>query len=84
MTQGKSRMRECRTYGSERGREATHVPTATLAITHRVIAHLFGAGYANVCTITGPAVAVAGPTSKGARLSSIHASTRLFDSSAPA
>jgi hypothetical protein len=38
----------------------------------------------NVCTITGPAVAVSGPTSRGARLSSIHASTRLFDSSAPA
>jgi hypothetical protein len=36
--------------------------------------------YANVCTITGPATAVAGPMSRGC---SIHASPRLFDSPAP-
>ena len=40
--------------------------------------------YANVCTITGPATAVAGPVSRGARFCSIHASPRLLDSSAPA
>lgn len=40
--------------------------------------------YANVCTITGPAIAVAGPVSRGARFCSIHASPRLLDSSAPA
>jgi len=40
--------------------------------------------YAKVCTITGPAIAVAGPASSGVRLCSIHASTRLFDSAAPA
>jgi hypothetical protein len=40
--------------------------------------------YANVWTITGPATAVAGPTSRGARLCSIQASARLFASSAPA
>jgi hypothetical protein len=40
--------------------------------------------YAKVCTITGPAIAVAGPASSGVRLCSIHVSTRLFDSAAPA
>src|SRR5262245_58299462 len=40
--------------------------------------------YAKVCTITGPANAVAGPLSRGARFCSIHVSARLFDSSAPA
>jgi hypothetical protein len=35
--------------------------------------------YANVCTITAPAIAVAGPMSRGARFCSIHASPRLFD-----
>ena len=40
--------------------------------------------YANVCTITGPAMAVAGPARRGVRLCSIQASARLFDSSAPA
>ena len=40
--------------------------------------------YAKACTITGPAIAVAGPASSGVRLCSIHASTRLFDSAAPA
>jgi hypothetical protein len=40
--------------------------------------------YAKVCTITGPATAVAGPVSRGARFCSIHASPRLLDSSAPA
>ena len=39
---------------------------------------------AKVCTITGPAIAVAGPASSGARFCSIHTSARLFDSSAPA
>jgi hypothetical protein len=43
----------------------------------------FCVGYAKVCTITGPAIAVAGPANRGVRLCSIHASTRLFDSSAP-
>src|ERR1700730_1827196 len=47
-------------------------------------AHANCAAYAKVCTITGPAIAVAGPASSGVRLSSIHASARLFDSSAPA
>jgi hypothetical protein len=42
------------------------------------------ARYAKVCTMTGPAIAVAGPTRSGVRLCSIHARTRLFDSSAPA
>jgi hypothetical protein len=41
-------------------------------------------GYAKVCTITGPAIAVAGPASRGVRFCSIHASARLFDSAAPA
>jgi hypothetical protein len=40
--------------------------------------------YAKVWTITGPATAVAGPTSRGIRFCSIHATPRLFDSSAPA
>jgi hypothetical protein len=40
--------------------------------------------YAKVCTITGPATAVAGPVSRGVRFCSIHASPRLLDSSAPA
>jgi hypothetical protein len=40
--------------------------------------------YAKVCTITGPANAVAGPVSRGARFCSIHLTARLFDSSAPA
>ena len=40
--------------------------------------------YAKVCTITGPAIAVAGPASSGVRFCSIHASARLFNSSAPA
>src|SRR5207248_5374312 len=40
--------------------------------------------YANVCTITGPATAVAGPTRRGPRSCSIQASARLFASSAPA
>ena len=40
--------------------------------------------YAKVYTITGPANAVAGPLSRGARFCSIHVSARLFDSSAPA
>ena len=39
---------------------------------------------ASVCTITGPAIAVAGPVNSGARSCSIHASARLFDSSAAA
>ena len=39
---------------------------------------------AKVCTITGPATAVAGPVSRGARLCSIQASPRLFNSWAPA
>ena len=39
---------------------------------------------ASVCTITGPAIAVAGPVSSGARSVSIHASARLLDSSAAA
>ena len=43
-----------------------------------------GSSYAIVCTITGPARAVAGPASSGARFSSIHVSARLFDSPAPA
>ena len=50
----------------------------------RVVHRPFCIGYAKVCTITGPAIAVAGPASRGVRLCSIHASTRLFDSSAPA
>jgi hypothetical protein len=41
-------------------------------------------GYAKVCTITGPAIAVACPTSNGARFCSIQAMARLFASSAPA
>jgi hypothetical protein len=40
--------------------------------------------HANVCTITGPAVALAGPASRGVRFSSIQVSARRFDSSAPA
>ncbi len=40
--------------------------------------------YAKVCTITGPAIAVAGPARSGVRFCSIHARARLFDSSAPA
>ena len=40
-------------------------------------------GYAKVCTITGPAIAMAGPASRGVRLCSIHASTRLFHSPPP-
>jgi hypothetical protein len=55
--------------------------------THHLYAveeQLSSARYANVCTITGPATAVAGPVSRGARLCSIHASPRLLDSSAPA
>ena len=39
---------------------------------------------ASVCTITGPAIAVAGPVNSGASSCSIHASARLFDSSAAA
>ena len=39
---------------------------------------------ASVCTITGPAIAVAGPVNSGARSCSIHASARLLDSSAAA
>ena len=39
---------------------------------------------ASVCTITGPAMAVAGPVRSGASSCSIHASARLFDSSAAA
>ena len=38
--------------------------------------------YANVCTITGPAIAVTGPDSRGPRFCSIQASARLLDSSA--
>ena len=40
--------------------------------------------YAKVCTITGPAIAVAGPARSGVKFCSIHARARLFDSSAPA
>ena|ERR1700712_3041471 len=40
--------------------------------------------YAKVCTITGPATAVAASVSRGVRFCSIHASPRLLDSSAPA
>ena len=36
-----------------------------------------------MCTITGPAAAVIGPLTSGAKLFSIHASPRLLDSSAP-
>ena len=39
---------------------------------------------ASVCTITGPAIAVAGPVNSGASSCSIHASARLLDSSAAA
>jgi hypothetical protein len=42
------------------------------------IAH-FCTSYANVCTITGPAIAVAGPASRGVRLFSIHASFQRAD-----
>ena len=45
---------------------------------------LFSARYAKVCTITGPAIAVADSVSRGARFCLIHGSARLFDSSAPA
>ena len=45
--------------------------------------HAF-ADQASVCTITGPAIAVAGPVNSGARSCSIHASARLLDSSAAA
>lgn len=38
---------------------------------------------ARVCTMTGPATAVAGAVSSGDKLLSIHASALLFDSSAP-